>query len=188
MQTVREVLQDAGVVLRERKSALSPDMQAEARARHAAGRSAREIGRQLGVSHTTISRILRTSEIAAPADDLPLRRESITDRRGPVATGIARAAAPLNEDAVQRLVQDYENGATVSDLATTYGVHRATVRTKLRENDISPRERAPQHEHAEQFAQLYEQGHSLAAIGRRYDLTPSKVRTQLIRLGVDLRG
>jgi hypothetical protein len=62
------------------------------------------------------------------------------------------------------------------------------VRAKLRDNNVVPRERAPRHGHAEQLVQLYDVGYSLAAIGKRYGLTPSKVRTQLIRLGTNLQG
>jgi transposase-like protein len=190
VQAVREVLQASGVVLGGRKTVLSAEMRAEARRRHLAGDSVREIGRQLGVSHTTISRFLRSLETAASDDDPePTPRYAvIIDARGPVAREITVAKPPLSAAAVQRLVQSYNDGATVADLAVQYDVHRATVRVKLRNNSVIPRERAPQHEHVEKFVQLYDEGHSLAAIGKRYDLSPSKVRTQLIRQGANLRS
>ncbi len=151
-------------------------MRAEAQTRHAAGQSAREIGRQLGISHTTVGRFLRSLEVPVPDQDSEGAQLSpvITDVRGPVAGTSTRANPPLDAIAVERLVQNYEDGATVAELATQYGAHRATVRAKLRNSNVVPRERAPRHDHAEQLVQLYNEGYSLAAIGNRYDLTPSK--------------
>lgn len=190
-QAVRDALQGAGLQLRgERKPALSVKMRAEAQTRHAAGQSAREIGRRFGVSHTTIGRFIRSLEVPVPDMGSEGARPStiITDIRGPVASASTRANSPLDATAVERLVQNYKSGATVAELATQHGVHRATVRAKLRTSNVVPRERAPQHDHAEQFIQLYNERYSIAAIGKRYGLTPSKVRTQLIRLGANLQG
>lgn len=190
-QAVRDALQHAGLHLRgERKSVLSAEMRAEAQTRHATRQSAREIGRQLGVSHTTVGRFLRSLEVPVPHTNSGGAHLSpiVTDTRGPVARASTRANPPLDVTAVEHLVQNYKDGATVAELATQYGVHRATVRAKLRDNNVVPRERAPRHGHAEQLVQLYDEGYSLAAIGKRYGLTPSKVRTQLIRLGTNLQG
>lgn len=222
VQTVRRRLLEAGVVLRDQRTTLSPEEQADARARHAAGHSAREIGRHLGVAHTTIRRLLCSPDTAAVTvvqntrlrpvhtssrlerltkdERAPrtmsnarsvhegLRASNIFDVRGPVATATHKAGTPLSAAEISRLVHDYEEGMPTSELAKKYGIHRATVRAKLRKNGVDPRKRVQVHERASEIERLYEQGDSLATIGKRFGLTPSKVRTQLIHRGVNLRA
>jgi DNA-directed RNA polymerase specialized sigma24 family protein len=84
VQTVRRRLLEAGVCLRDQSTTLSPEDQADARARHATGHSAREIGRHLGVAHTTIRRRLCSPDTAAVpvAQSTRLRPAHISSRLG----------------------------------------------------------------------------------------------------------
>lgn len=116
-----------------------------------------------------------------------LRVSDIFDVRGPVATATHKAGTPLSAAEISRLVHDYEEGMPTSELAKKYGIHRATVRARLRKNGVDPRERVQVHERASEIERLYEQGDSLATIGKCFGLTPSKVRTQLIHRGVNLQ-
>ena len=222
VQTVRRRLMEAGVLLRDQSTTLSLEKQADARARHAAGDSAREIGRHLGVAHTTIRRLLCSPETTAvtvaqntrlrPVDTSSglerlaederaprtmsnvrdvherLRVSEIFDVRGPVATATHKAGTPLSAAEISRLAHDYEEGMPTSELAKKYGIHRATARAKLRKNGVDPRERVQVHERASEIERLDEQGDSLDTIGKRFGLTPSKARTQLIHRGVNLRA
>lgn len=112
----------------------------------------------------------------------------IEDIRGSVATSIETSGTHLLGKDVTRLVRDYERGATVSELVKKYGIHRATVRTHLTRAGIAPRDRVPDDPNGDDYLRLYNQGIGLTTIARRNGTTPSKVRTQLIKRGVDLRG
>lgn len=116
-----------------------------------------------------------------------LRISQIADIRGPITNPMHKAGTPLSAAEISHLVHDYEEGMPTSALAKKYGVHRATVREKLRKYGVHPRERVQVHERASEIDQLYEQGDSLATIGKHLGLTPSKVRTQLIHRGVNLQ-
>lgn len=89
---------------------------------------------------------------------------------------------------VTRLVHDYECGATVSELAKKYGIHRATVRAHLARAGLTPRDRVPDDPNGDEYLRLYDQGIGLTTIAKKHGTTPSKVRTQLIRRGVGLQG
>lgn len=64
VQTVRKRLDETGVVTRARSCGLTEADLGEARSLLAAGISAREIGRRLGVAHTTLLRSIRRSDAA----------------------------------------------------------------------------------------------------------------------------
>ncbi|MCM3779663.1 hypothetical protein [Microbacterium hydrocarbonoxydans] len=105
-----------------------------------------------------------------------LRISQISDIRGPITNPMYKAGTPLSAAEISRLVHDYELGMPTSALAKKYGVHRATVHEKLRKNGVDPCERVQVHERASEIERLYEQGDSLATIGKRFGLTPSKTR------------
>ena len=65
VQTVRKKLKTAGVVTRSRSTALTEEELDEARGLLDAGLSAHEVGRRLGVVHTTLLRAIRRADAAA---------------------------------------------------------------------------------------------------------------------------
>lgn len=58
VQTIRKVLRDAGVSVRDHRAVLTRDEIRTIRMAHAQGTSARELSRRYGVAHTTILRHL----------------------------------------------------------------------------------------------------------------------------------
>lgn len=85
-------------------------------------------------------------------------------------------------------MHDYASGGTVVQLAKKYGIHRATVRAHLARAGIAPRDRVPTDPNGDEYLRLYDVGVGMSTIARRFGTTPSRVRTQLIRRGVELRG
>lgn len=59
VQTIRKVLRDAGVVVREHRATFTHDEIAAIQAARSQGVSARELGRRYNVAHTTILRLVR---------------------------------------------------------------------------------------------------------------------------------
>lgn len=76
----------------------------------------------------------------------------------------------------------------MAELVKKYGIHRATVRAHLSRAGVAPRDRVPQDPNVDEYLRLYGQGIGLPTIASRFRTTPSKVRTQLIHRGVELRG
>lgn len=112
----------------------------------------------------------------------------IPDVRGPVAHAIEKAATPLNEDQVSQLVRDYLDGDLVSMLAARYGIHRVTVSEHLRRRNVPTRVKGLLPSEAEASAVLYEEGYSLASIGKHFGVTANTVRNALLQSGTRLRG
>lgn len=93
-------------------------------------------------------------------------------------------SVPLRYESTHARVQS----RTIRHLVKKYGIHRATVRTHLTQARIAPRDRVPDDPNGDDYLRLYNQGIGLTTIARRHGTTPNKVRTQLIKRGVDLRG
>lgn len=70
-QTVRKRLKAAGVVTRSRDNALTEQDLDETRGLLDAGLSAREVGRKLGIAHTTIVRAIRRADVAPQSENHP---------------------------------------------------------------------------------------------------------------------
>ncbi len=71
IQPVHKRLKTAGVVTRSRGNALAEQDLDEARSLLDAGLSAREVGRKLGVAHTTILRTIRRADAAPQSENRP---------------------------------------------------------------------------------------------------------------------
>lgn len=111
-----------------------------------------------------------------------------SDLRGQSVHAIEKAVTRLDEDQVSQLVREYLGGDLVSTLAARYGVHRTTVTEHLRRRNIPMRAKGMLPSEAEESILLYEEGYSLASIGRHFGVTANTVRNTLIRSGMRLRG
>lgn len=65
------------------------------------------------------------------------------------------------------MVERYESGATVYDLAREFGVHRTTISERLKASGVSLRFQPPGEQVVVEMVKLYESGLSLAAVGAR---------------------
>lgn len=95
----------------------------------------------------------------------------------------------LSDLQVKTLIDTYQSGTTIKDLAAEYGIHRVTVMEHLRRNEI-PRRSDSKRWTPEQLVEvtdLYHEGNSIRVLGQRYRLDPSTVAKRLKRAGVQLR-
>jgi hypothetical protein len=76
---------------------------------------------------------------------------------------------------VAALVEQYQAGATVYELAERFKIHRVTVSEHLHRQGVRMRRRGLEEWQIDEAAQLYEQGWSLARIAPRYDVHPSTI-------------
>jgi DNA-binding transcriptional ArsR family regulator len=99
-----------------------------------------------------------------------------------------RTAKQLRLDELDRLVQGYQSGATVYELAKRFGIHRATVGSHLRARGIDTTPSGLRPEDIPVTAELYRAGWSLQRIAERFDTTDMTVRARLLEVGVRMRG
>lgn len=112
----------------------------------------------------------------------------VTDIRGPVTQSVGKAVTRLSEDQVSRLVRDHMGGDLVSVLAERYGIHRVTVSEHLRRRNVPARIKGLLPSEVEESAVLYEEGYSLASIGKHFGVTANTIRNALLQSGARLRG
>jgi DNA-directed RNA polymerase specialized sigma24 family protein len=90
----------------------------------------------------------------------------------------------LNPDQTRALLEVYRQGVQIKDLATRFGVDRATVAA------IARRAEAPKRYgivDVDVAIQLYEQGWSAATIGQHFGVSPDTVIRALRKAGVTMR-
>lgn len=111
-----------------------------------------------------------------------------SDLRGQTVHAIEKAVTLLDEDQISQLVREYLDGDLISTLAARYGVHRTTVTEHLRRRNIPMRAKGMLPSEAEESILLYEEGYSLASIGRHFGVTGNTVKNVLLKSGTRLRG
>jgi hypothetical protein len=92
----------------------------------------------------------------------------------------------LNPDEVDRLVEDYAQGATIAQLAGSFSVHRTTVLGQLRHAGAERRTGVVDR-NIEEAARLYGQGWSLARVGHRLGVDAETVRQAFHRANIAVR-
>ena len=85
------------------------------------------------------------------------------------------------------MVQRYEEGATVYELATEFGCHRTTVSARLKKAGVSLRLQSPTSEVINLMANLYTSGLSSVEVGERLGYCANTVRKSLQGQGIQLR-
>lgn len=85
---------------------------------------------------------------------------------------------------VDQLVGDYEAGSGVQELASKYGVHRATVFAHLQRHEVPRRRPGLNEQEQAEAVHLSREGMSMRAIGRQMGVDRKAVRAVLINAGV----
>ncbi|WP_287015065.1 hypothetical protein [Gordonia sp. (in: high G+C Gram-positive bacteria)] len=103
-------------------------------------------------------------------------------------TSMSRQQRRLSPEQIESLVRDYRDGATASDLATTYGIHRQTVTKHIERSGGKTRSlRSFEGARLERLITEYQAGLSTEALGRKYGVAGSTVARTLRRNGIKLR-
>ena len=89
----------------------------------------------------------------------------------------------LNATELARLVERYESGGTVYELALEFMIDRRTVSQRLREQGLLRRQ-SPSSTMIDDMARLYQSGLSLLKVGRQLDVNAETVRRALPKAGV----
>jgi hypothetical protein len=92
----------------------------------------------------------------------------------------------LNTDQTRELLEAYEQGIEIKDLAAQFRVDRATVAAIARRAEAPKRYGIVEH-NIDLATQLYEQGWSGATIGQHFGVAPDTVIRALRKAGVTLR-
>jgi len=99
-----------------------------------------------------------------------------------------RTLKQLRSSEVSPLVDGYQSGATVYELAKQFGIHRATVGVYLRARGIDTTPPAIRPEDVSTVVDLYQTGRSLRRIGEKFGVSDAAVRARLLQAGVRIRG
>lgn len=75
----------------------------------------------------------------------------------------------------------------MKELASEFGIHRATVSSHLTEHGVPIRRRGLDPEQAAEAVLLYEEGWSSVRLGRRFGVSADTVLTALRQAGVSIR-
>ena len=106
------------------------------------------------------------------------------DDRGPVVRTVETAQTFLTASEVDALVGDYLAGMSVKTLAERYGIHRATVFSRLRRRNVPSRRPGLGLDEKAEAVRLARAGVSMRAIGRRMGVDRKAVRAALVEAGL----
>jgi transposase len=94
----------------------------------------------------------------------------------------------LTDDELIQLAVEYQEGATVYDLAERFKIHRTTVSAHLHRQGARMRKRGMTEQQTVEAARLYRQGWwSLARLGGHFRVDGTAVWRDLRQLGVPMR-
>lgn len=99
-----------------------------------------------------------------------------------------RTPKELPSEIQQAIVDGYQSGTSMKELARVFGVHRTTIRAALDRHRAPIREqRAISSAQVASASRLYQSGLSLAAVGEKLGFNAQTIATHLRRAGVSLR-
>lgn len=174
--TIHAILKRNGVERRSLSAALggiSPEIEPEICRRYEAGENTYELAKSLGVSQTTIWRALKRNGI---------------DRRS-----FSEAQRYLPPEQEAEVCRRYEDGESTPELAKTFGVSEATIRTIRKRNGIDRRtigesKRSLNPEQDAEVCSRYEDGESTIELGKAFGVTDSTIGRILKRNGIERRA
>ena len=92
----------------------------------------------------------------------------------------------LSPNDIDRLIELYQAGKAINDLATEFNIHRTTVMKQVERAGQPPR-RGGIFEHLDEARELYEQGWSLAKVGQHLGFDAETVRQAFRKAGMPRR-
>jgi DNA-binding transcriptional ArsR family regulator len=98
-----------------------------------------------------------------------------------------RSAKQLENGQVQKLIAEYQGGATVYQLGRRFGISRQTVSRHLHRHGVSMRMQGLSLEQIDEAVRLYEASWSLARIGQHLSVDAGTVQARLRERGVRMR-
>ncbi len=104
-----------------------------------------------------------------------------------VARAHPKRAKRLNDTELARLVDRYESGATVYELASVFAIDRRTVSIHLKQQGVIMRLQPPAEDTVEEMIRLYVSGLSLEKVGQLVNVSADSVLNYLRKRGVDTR-
>ncbi len=95
----------------------------------------------------------------------------------------------LTDPEIDELVNEYQTGRTLADLASVLGIHRQTVAAHLEKRGIQRRanRRKMTDDGVNEAARRYRGGDSLAKVGSAFNVDAATIRRELHRIGVTIR-
>jgi len=111
----------------------------------------------------------------------------IRDSCGPLVRSIGTAQTFLDAAQVDELVAMYVGGKIMREIAEHFGVHRTMVAIHLRRRGVPVRRGKLTGEQVAEIGNLYEQGFTLAEIGRRFSVGQDTVRRTVLLTGATIR-
>ena len=98
-----------------------------------------------------------------------------------------QAQRRLPRDEVDRLVDEYHRGASVTQLASEFEIHRTTVTRHLDRHGVTKHRDGLDAEQVRRAVELYAEGSSLATIAEHLGVYPSTIYYWLRKMEVTLR-
>jgi DNA invertase Pin-like site-specific DNA recombinase len=103
----------------------------------------------------------------------------------------SKANSKLDSDQVKRLIAFYEQGDSLMQLSSRFGIHRGTVKDHLRRAgiEIRPGNLAKLNEEdKDEIARLYEAGFSIHKLALQFGVTDNPVHHALKERGASMRS
>jgi hypothetical protein len=94
----------------------------------------------------------------------------------------------LQPDETARLCDEYRDGATASELAVRYQIHRTTALAILSRSGVDRRGKGPSDEQTALALELYEMGNSTASIGELLGFSGETIRHRILAAGIRMRN
>ncbi len=110
-------------------------------------------------------------------------KPSVSDVRGSLVRRIETVHTFLTAEEVDNLTGDYLAVASIKELASQYGIHRATVFAHLRRKNVPRRPVGPSVDEASEIVRLFRGGTSMRAFSRSLGVGRQRVRTCLDEAG-----
>ena len=99
-----------------------------------------------------------------------------------------KRAKRLNDTQLARLVDQYESGTTVYELASEFAIDRRTVSIHLKQQGVIMRLQLPSARTVDDIVRLYESGLSMSKVGQQIDISVDLVLIYLRKRGVETRN